>query len=271
RVRLPVDRWAGRGSPAVPPQRSSCSAAALLLGGEPRGAGPRPGARHGRRHRVASRSQGLAPRGRRTGHGGAGRCLRPVEGRGRTDLVAVRSLDRGCGVHPRHRRGAGWSLVAPGPLGRASGHGPGRAVRRTLGMVIEVATKTRILVVDDDRTVADVVSRYLQREGFDVDVQTDGPAALERALASPPDLVVLDVMLPGMDGLEVFERIRASTPVPIIFLTARGAEEERIGGLELGADDYLAKPFSPRELTARVKSVLRGSRIPIAPSTEEAR
>jgi len=138
-------------------------------------------------------------------------------------------------------------------------------------MVIEVATKTRILVVDDDRTVADVVSRYLQREGFDVDVQTDGPAALERALASPPDLVVLDVMLPGMDGLEVFERIRASSPVPIIFLTARGAEEERIGGLELGADDYLAKPFSPRELTARVKSVLRGSRIPIAPSTEEAR
>ena len=138
-------------------------------------------------------------------------------------------------------------------------------------MVIEVATKTRILVVDDDRTVADVVSRYLQREGFDVDVQTDGPAALERALASPPDLVVLDVMLPGMDGLEVFERIRASTPVPIIFLTARGAEEERIGGLELGADDYLAKPFSPRELTARVKSVLRRSRIPLAPSTEEAR
>jgi DNA-binding response OmpR family regulator len=137
-------------------------------------------------------------------------------------------------------------------------------------MVIDVATKTRILVVDDDRTVADVVSRYLQREGFDVEVQTDGPAALARALASPPDLVVLDVMLPGMDGLEVFERIRASAPVPIIFLTARGAEEERIGGLELGADDYLAKPFSPRELTARVKSVLRRSRTPLAPAPEHA-
>ena len=134
-----------------------------------------------------------------------------------------------------------------------------------------VATRTRILVVDDDRTVADVVSRYLQREGFDVEVETDGPGALERALASPPDLVVLDVMLPGMDGLEVFEGIRAAAPVPIIFLTARGAEEERIGGLELGADDYLAKPFSPRELTARVKSVLRRSQSPLAPVPEEPR
>jgi DNA-binding response OmpR family regulator len=124
--------------------------------------------------------------------------------------------------------------------------------------------------VDDDRTVADVVSRYLRREGFDVEVESDGPRALERAMSSLPDLIVLDVMLPGIDGLEVFDRIRAAAPVPIIFLTARGAEEERIGGLELGADDYLAKPFSPRELTARVKSVLRRSQSPLVP-TEQVR
>jgi len=137
--------------------------------------------------------------------------------------------------------------------------------------VVSVATRTtRILVVDDDRTVADVVTRYLRREGFEVEIQTEGPAALKRALASPPDLVVLDLMLPGMGGLEVFERLRAAAPVPVIFLTARGAEEDRVTGLELGADDYLAKPFSPRELTARVKSVLRRSRSPLPPLLEEA-
>jgi len=136
---------------------------------------------------------------------------------------------------------------------------------------VSVATRTaRILVVDDDRTVADGVTRYLRREGFEVEIETEGPAALERALASPPDLVVLDLMLPGMGGLEVFERLRAAAPVPVIFLTARGAEEDRVTGLELGADDYLAKPFSPRELTARVKSVLRRSRSPLPPVLEEA-
>ena len=125
-----------------------------------------------------------------------------------------------------------------------------------------VAPRPRILVVDDDRTVADVVTRYLRRDGFDVEIETDGRAALERALSVPPDLVVLDLMLPGMAGLEVFDRLRAVTPVPVIFLTARGAEEDRVTGLDMGADDYLAKPFSPRELTARVRSVLRRARGP---------
>jgi DNA-binding response OmpR family regulator len=117
----------------------------------------------------------------------------------------------------------------------------------------------RVLVVEDDATVADVVGRYLEREGFTVDWVTDGAAAVERALASPPDLMVLDLMLPGVDGIEVFRRVREARPVPVIMLTARGDESERVAGLDLGADDYVAKPFSPRELIARVKSVLRRS------------
>ncbi len=118
----------------------------------------------------------------------------------------------------------------------------------------------RILVVDDDPTVSDVVARYLTREGFRVETERDGIAALERALACPPDLLVLDLMLPRLDGLEIFRRVRAAAPVPTIMLTARGDEDDRVYGLELGADDYLTKPFSPRELTARVHSVLRRTR-----------
>ncbi|UQI46772.1 response regulator transcription factor [Streptomyces sp. HU2014] len=115
----------------------------------------------------------------------------------------------------------------------------------------------RVLVVDDDPTVAEVVAGYLGRAGFAVDRVADGPAALERAAAFPPDLVVLDLMLPGMDGLEVCRRLRAHGPVPVIMLTARGDEDDRILGLEVGADDYVTKPFSPRELVLRVTSVLR--------------
>jgi two-component system response regulator ResD len=115
----------------------------------------------------------------------------------------------------------------------------------------------RILVVDDDPTVAEVVVRYLERAGYAVESVGDGPAALDRAGAAVPDLVVLDLMLPGVDGLEVYRRLRRLAPVPVIMLTARGDEDDRVVGLELGADDYVSKPFSPRELTARVKSVLR--------------
>jgi DNA-binding response OmpR family regulator len=119
------------------------------------------------------------------------------------------------------------------------------------------AETRRILVVEDDPNVADVVSRYLEREGFVVEIVGDGPTAVSRASSEPPDLMVLDLMLPGFDGLEVFRRVRAAAPVPVIMLTARGDESDRVAGLELGADDYVAKPFSPRELTARVRSVLR--------------
>ncbi|WP_050374122.1 response regulator transcription factor [Streptomyces acidiscabies] len=115
----------------------------------------------------------------------------------------------------------------------------------------------RVLVVDDDPTVSEVVAGYLDRAGFAVEVAADGPAAVARAAAHPPDLVVLDLMLPGMDGLEVCRRVRADGPLPVIMLTARGDEEDRILGLEVGADDYVTKPFSPRELVLRVESVLR--------------
>lgn len=115
----------------------------------------------------------------------------------------------------------------------------------------------RILVVEDDPTVAEVVSRYLERDGFDVEAVEDGISAIDKVAADPPDLMILDLMLPGLDGLEVFRRVRSFAPVPVIMLTARGDEHDRVMGLELGADDYLGKPFSPRELTARVKSVLR--------------
>jgi DNA-binding response OmpR family regulator len=126
------------------------------------------------------------------------------------------------------------------------------------------AGPSRILVVDDDATVSEVVARYLERDGFAVETVADGRVALDRALAEPPDLVVLDLMLPGMDGLEVCRRLRALAPVPIIILTARGQESDRIVGLELGADDYVAKPFSTKELVARVRAVLRRARGPLA-------
>ncbi|MFI1107602.1 response regulator [Streptomyces physcomitrii] len=122
------------------------------------------------------------------------------------------------------------------------------------------ASAGHVLVVDDDPTVAEVVAGYLERAGFGVDRVADGPAALARAAVRRPDLVVLDLMLPGMDGLEVCRRLRAEGPVPVIMLTARGDEEDRILGLEVGADDYVTKPFSPRELVLRVTSVLRRSR-----------
>src|SRR5437879_8283624 len=109
-----------------------------------------------------------------------------------------------------------------------------------------VDASSRILVVDDDPTVAEVVARYLEREGCQVEVVGDGVTAVERATADPPDLMVLDLMLPGLDGLEVCRRLRALAPVPVIMLTARGEETDRIIGLDLGADDYLTKPFSPR-------------------------
>jgi DNA-binding response OmpR family regulator len=121
----------------------------------------------------------------------------------------------------------------------------------------------RVLVVEDDPTVAEVVRRYLERDGFDVEAVGDGREALTRADERAPDLVVLDIMLPGLDGLEVCRKLRSRTPVPVIMLTARGTEEDRVVGLELGADDYVAKPFSPRELAARVKAVLRRAQTPL--------
>ncbi|MFJ3659901.1 response regulator transcription factor [Streptomyces sp. NPDC090119] len=125
----------------------------------------------------------------------------------------------------------------------------------------------RVLVVDDDPTVAEVVAGYLSRAGHAVDRAADGPSALASAAGQWPDLVVLDLMLPGMDGLEVCARLRERGPVPVIMLTARGDEEDRVLGLEVGADDYVTKPFSPRELVLRVESVLRRTRPADRPTT----
>ena len=130
-------------------------------------------------------------------------------------------------------------------------------------------SKTRVMIVEDDPNVAEVIVRYLERDGFDVRWMTDGKEALEEALDSLPDLVVLDIMLPSLDGLEVCRRLRAKAPIPIIMLTALGEESDRVMGLELGADDYISKPFSPRELVARVRSVLRRAHGPLALSAPE--
>jgi DNA-binding response OmpR family regulator len=118
----------------------------------------------------------------------------------------------------------------------------------------------RIVVVDDDPTVADVVGRYLVRDGHTVECVHDGHEALRRIAEQQPDLVVLDLMLPGIDGLEVCRRLRARWPIPVVMLTALGDETDRLAGFEIGADDYVTKPFSPRELAMRVRSVLRRSR-----------
>jgi DNA-binding response OmpR family regulator len=118
---------------------------------------------------------------------------------------------------------------------------------------------TRVLVVDDDLTVRDVVRRYLERAGHQVALADNGEDALAWIARHEPDLVVLDLMLPGIDGLEVCRRLRATSAVPVVMLTALGEEENRIAGLQLGADDYVTKPFSPRELALRVSSVLRRS------------
>ncbi|HXT36368.1 MAG TPA: response regulator transcription factor [Chloroflexota bacterium] len=115
----------------------------------------------------------------------------------------------------------------------------------------------RILVVEDEPTVSDVVERYLRREGYQVDAASDGVEGLRKALTEQLDLVVLDVMLPGLDGLDVCRRLRAARQTPVIMLTARAEDGDAILGLGLGADDYVRKPFSPPELVARVKAVLR--------------
>ncbi|MGW5723955.1 response regulator transcription factor [Amycolatopsis sp. NPDC003865] len=120
----------------------------------------------------------------------------------------------------------------------------------------------RVLVVDDDETVRDVVRRYLEVAGFTVDQAGDGADGLAKFAAHEPDLVVLDVMMPGINGLEVCKRLRQVSQVPIVMLTALGEEENRIAGLQLGADDYVTKPFSPKELALRVASVLRRARMP---------
>jgi two-component system alkaline phosphatase synthesis response regulator PhoP len=115
----------------------------------------------------------------------------------------------------------------------------------------------KILVIDDEPSIVNLVTAYLKPEGYEVHTATDGPAGLKAARAFKPDLIVLDIMLPGMDGIELLSRLRRESDVYVILLTARTEETDKVVGLSVGADDYVTKPFSPRELTARVKAALR--------------
>ena len=127
-------------------------------------------------------------------------------------------------------------------------------------------SNTQILVVDDEPTIVQTVQAYLEREGYTVYTALDGPSALKAARAFRPDIIILDIMLPGIDGLEVLRQLRQESEVYVLMLTAKTDETDRVVGLTMGADDYLAKPFSPRELVARVKAILRRRR---ATSTDE--
>ena len=120
---------------------------------------------------------------------------------------------------------------------------------------------TRVLVVDDEPPIVELLTGYLVREGYEVVSASDGPAAVEAVRGCSPDVVILDVMLPGLDGIEVCRQIRAFSDAYVLMLTARGEELDRIVGLTVGADDYLVKPFSPREVVARVKALLRRPRV----------
>lgn len=126
----------------------------------------------------------------------------------------------------------------------------------------------RVLVVDDEAPIVELVRGYLEREGMEVISAADGPAGLELIREQAPDVVVLDVMLPGLDGFEVLRRARTFSDAYVIMLTARAEEVDRIVGLSVGADDYLVKPFSPRELAARVRALLRRPRMGVASDTD---
>lgn len=120
-----------------------------------------------------------------------------------------------------------------------------------------MSDKQHILVVDDEDRIRRLLRMYLEREGFDIDEAVDGEEALEKALQTDYDLILLDLMLPGLDGIEVCEKLRKKKATPVIMLTARGEEMNRVEGFEAGADDYVVKPFSPREVVYRVKALLR--------------
>jgi len=117
----------------------------------------------------------------------------------------------------------------------------------------------RVLIIDDDIELCQLLAARMSGEGFEIDAVHDGPRGLERALSREHSLVVLDLMLPGMGGLDVLRRVREQSPIPVLILTARGEDVDRILGLEIGADDYLPKPFNPRELIARIRAILRRS------------
>jgi len=134
---------------------------------------------------------------------------------------------------------------------------PGTARRRSTGPCLWYFQAVNLLLIDDDSELCSLLVEFLKREGFTLACEHDGHAGLEHALHPDIDLLVLDVMLPGLDGFEILRRLRQRSKVPVLMLTARGEDVDRIVGLELGADDYLPKPFNPRELAARIRAILR--------------
>jgi two-component system, OmpR family, alkaline phosphatase synthesis response regulator PhoP len=140
------------------------------------------------------------------------------------------------------------------------GHGIGIARAGSEVGMADKGSRTRVLVVDDEPSIRDIVRGFLERDGMTVIEAADGPSAVEIAREAAPDVVVLDLMLPGFDGLEVLRRIRTFSDPFVLLLTARSEEVDRIVGLTVGADDYLTKPFSPRELVARVRALMRRRR-----------
>jgi two-component system, OmpR family, alkaline phosphatase synthesis response regulator PhoP len=127
-------------------------------------------------------------------------------------------------------------------------------------MTGSAASTVKVLIVDDDTSIVDLLTSYLRREGFNVEAARDGQAGLTQARRWRPDVVVLDIMLPGLDGLEVLRRLRAESSAYVVMLTAKADETDKVVGLSVGADDYVTKPFSPRELSARLRAVLRRGR-----------
>ena len=129
---------------------------------------------------------------------------------------------------------------------------------------------TKILVIDDEPSIVNLVTAYLKPEGYEIYTATDGPSGLKSARAFQPDLIVLDIMLPGMDGIELLSRLRRESEVYVILLTAKTEETDKVVGLSVGADDYVTKPFSPRELVARVKAALRRLQVASGSSAERS-
>ena len=127
----------------------------------------------------------------------------------------------------------------------------------------------KVLIIDDDEELCDLVSEYLTVEGFETECVNDGEEGLERALSSEHDMAILDVMLPKMNGFDVLRALRETSKLPVIMLTARGDDMERIVGLEIGADDYLPKPFNPRELAARLRAILRRAHVDVDPKNAQ--
>src|SRR3954470_22821462 len=127
---------------------------------------------------------------------------------------------------------------------------------------------SKVLIIDDDEELCDLVSEYLTVEGFETTSVHDGEAGLEKALSGEYDLAILDVMMPKLNGFDVLKNLREKSGLPVLMLTARGDDMERIVGLEIGADDYLPKPFNPRELVARLRAILRRAQVPAANSKD---